>query len=162
MKGPGHQATPVILLSFCVEEGGVSDSIPALQPPFSPFREGPPDGVDAASAAESVVEAEPVRPPYLVDLESAEAAERDLASGRGFIDPEGGADTPSDPIDDLRCRLPCSWISSHSDIQPTVWLSRSLNGGWLGGGRGFFSRPSSAKPAVYRRLRLVCIHVCRA
>ena len=48
---------------------------------------------------------EAVRPQYLLDLERAEAAERDLANGRGFFDSEEGVEASGDPLDELRC--PC-------------------------------------------------------
>lgn len=89
------------------------ESMAALQPPLSPFGGGTSQVADATAEVEEVVE-EPevvvvtpeVRPEYVRDLEQAEAAERDLATGRGFINSEGGADAPSDPVDNLRHALP--------------------------------------------------------
>jgi len=75
----------------------------ALQPPLSPFGGDTSHMADATAPVEEP-EVVVVRPEYVRDLERAEAAERDLATGRGFIDSESGADAPSDHVDNLRYR----------------------------------------------------------
>jgi hypothetical protein len=86
-------------IAWCIGNGRVE-----LQPPLSPFGGAAPESERIAPAEEEIsekLEVELVRPEYLQDLERAEAAERDLATGRGFIDSESG-EAPSDPVDNLR------------------------------------------------------------